>query len=428
MAAPDILLMDGGERFGWIILLILYLVFDVLLPLWKKRRQGRPQQPSAPERPAPRPTPPAPRRRQEAPQTPPPAPSHQRRQTARPPRQTPRTAPAPATPHGRLEELAAAAFAPLLRLQGIAPAADTAQLEERLRKAAAGPHFPLNLDHLTAQTCDLLLKAVPGLRAEIVVAARLNAGTQEIRSLHELVEASDRLAVGWLELAFQDAVGLALFGPVYARLRVARLAAAGQTHQLTLEAASSRALALAPPLRIVGPALVDTLTLLNHRSPAERLREELARADALDGPVQLVVTGFGRPVRFDVNPEPAVRVTREMLEGLLRHDFPQLGTELAALSRQAGTPDAALSAARKADAWPRTPVAVADDLVTLLTLAEIGLRHGLDQARTLLRQPAPRPTQGRRWEVGRQSPLEASHSAIAEAIVLGELLARPGRR
>jgi len=222
-------------------------------------------------------------------------------------------------------ELSRKAYEPLLAFPEIAPIAKLEELEAKIAAGATRPDYPTSFDLLHQEVVTTILHRVPGLRADAVAAADLQQGIEEIQSIQDLAKSSDRLAVGWLDTAFVDAVGLALLGSPYARLRFQRLGASGKTHILALQNTGSRAMSVIPPLRILGPAMVTAAEALNLRATGFDLRARLNELGALDGLVRLEIAGFGRAIHFDLDPTPAIEATERMLIGILKERFPAFG-------------------------------------------------------------------------------------------------------
>lgn len=429
----DLFLM-GTEKYGWLALGAFYLIFEILVPLLKKRMQAQKNRNApqpAPPQPLPRAAPPAASSSELQPQPRPvrPAPLPPRRRR-RQPQPTPQPAATPTAATPVILQLTSSAYQPFLDLPDIAPVAQVEGIHERIAAAASRSDYPASLDLLHHEIVTTLLHGVPGLRPDAVVAAGLEAGIGDIRSIEELVQASDRLAVGWLDTAFADAVGMALLGAPYAVLRIRRLARGGQTHTLTLQNTGSRALSVNAPLRIIGPAYLAAFQALNLRAGGVDLKSLLAEYGALDGPVRLELAGFGRPIHFDLDPGPAIEATERMLTGIMQAKMPALdGTTLAALSRTQDLSKMQEIAAREQDAWiSRGVLGPSTGLARLMTLLLLVPHESPARLRAMAsgqagggraRGPAARPD-----EVG----LTLTPTALVEAIVFGAILPRHGGR
>jgi hypothetical protein len=409
----DLLLMDGG-RYGWVILGVLYLLFDVVLPMLKKRQQRQRRGARSQVHSALQPVVSAPSQ--------PTFSAAVARGT-----ESPRV-PRPTRPSSTLTALVLEAYTPFFDQPGIAPIVTAQGLGRILSDGARRADFPASLDLVHQQLVSHLLHSAPGLRADIVLAAGLKQGIGEIQSIEELAKASDRLAVGWLDTVFADALGVTLFGPAYARLRVLRLHAQGRVHRLPLPIRGNRALALEPPLRIVGAALMDAVETLDMRDQSSELRALLQETEAGKGPLRLEITGGPRAIQFDVDAQPAITVTRNMMSSMLKTDLPALGDEaLTDLARSATTADLARDAGRARKqllAEGHLPVSGRARLMALLFLAD---QYGPAELRRLADASAQAAPLVHARDAAPERMESPRRAALIEAIVLGEILPRRGR-
>jgi hypothetical protein len=412
--------METG-KWGWLALGAFYLIFEILVPLLKKRaakqRQlGQSSQFGQPQV-VPQPTP-----ARSTPQLRVPA---QRRRPPIPRPSSPEaTRPTAASTGVQVATLTREAYHPFLSLPGVAPVVQLEGFDGKISAAASRPDYPVSLDLLHQGLVTTVLHRVPGLRADAVAASGLKHSVDEIRSIEELVQASDRLAVGWLDTAFVDAVGMAIFGSPYALLRFQRLATIGRTHTLTLQNTGSRAMSVVPPLRVLGPAMVGAAATLNLRANGFDLRARLDELGALDGQVRLKVSGFGRDINFDLDPRPAIDATTRMVTGILKERFQAFGDEsLFELSMSNGVGRAEKQAAMAANGLLENDRAVDSTGLSLLQTLLL-VAHRLPPAR--LRAIADGG--GGRIRGSVQEPeklgITASPAALVEAIIFGEILTR----
>jgi hypothetical protein len=412
--------METG-KWGWLALGAFYLIFEILVPLLKKRaaKQRRMSQPASLTQPQVAPQP------QTVHASPPPAtPPQYRRQPSVPQSASRPTVPRAVASAGPLIELTKAAFKPFLSLPGIAPVAQLEGLEGKIEAAATRPDYPASFDLLHQELTSTILHRVPGLRADAMVASGLKQSVDEIRSIEELVQASDRLAVGWLDTAFVDAVGLAIFGSPYALLRFNRLAAGGRTHILTLQNTGSRAMSVVPPLRVLGPAIVAAAEALNLRATGFDLRDSLRNLGALDGQIRLELSGFGRAIEFDLDPSPAIDATIRMITGILRERMPPFGNDsLIELARTISVGQAERLAAISAKGLVADGSAVENTgLSLLLTLLLLADQLPPRRLRAIAGGGSGRP---RSASTGPQRiGITPGPVALVEAIVFGEILTR----
>ena len=429
----ELLLMDSG-RYGWLALGAFYLIFEILIPILKKRAQAARQKQAMQPPLTPRPQAAAPVARRTAPG--PSARPAQRKPVAAAAR-TSRTrqthsdpVPIPAAPPSAILQLTNGAYEPFLKLPGIASVAQREGIPERIAAWTARPDFPGSFDLLHLDIMSTLLPAVPGLRPDAVASAGLEQGIGEIRSLEELAQASDRLAVGWLDTVFADAVGLTLVGAPYATRRIDRQMKEGRTHTLHLQNTGSRAMSVSAPLRILGPAYLAAVHALNLRADGVDLKRTLKDAGALDGQVRLELLGFGRPIHFDLDPAPAIEPTNRMFTGILQEKMPAFGgTTLAALSRTQDLSKMQEIAARERDKWIATGATdLGNGLARLMTLLLLAPQESNARLRLLAspdghieRARAAAPTSV-------ETTLKADPRSIVEAIVLGAILPRHGGR
>ncbi len=413
--------METG-KWGWIALGAFYLIFEILVPLLKKRaaKQRRMAQSGQVAQP-----PLEPRAAPARAARPPAVPAHHRRQKTAPISSSkPPARPPAVTSAAKIATLTKESFQPFLALPGVAPIAQLEGFDQKISAAASRPDYPGSLDLLHQELVTTVLHRVPGLRADAVAASSLKHSVDEIRSIEELVQASDRLAVGWLDTAFVDAVGLSLFGSPYARLRFQRLASGGRTHILTLQNTGSRAMSVVPPLRVLGPAMVAAADALNLRATGFDLRARLNEMGANEGQVRLELSGFGRAIHFDLDPRPAIDATTRMVTGILKEMFPAFDdNSLFELARSLDIGRAEAQAAKAAKGLLEDNRVVDGTgrplLMTLLLLA-----HQLPPAR--LRTIAEGGQDRFRAVAAEPEKLgiTASPAALVEAIIFGEILTR----
>jgi hypothetical protein len=409
-----ILPMGWDDSPTWIILAVLYVLFDVVLPMvkkWKARQARR--------APAPTPSPaPQPRVRtvQKRPVQPPPS----------TPRKPSRAVPLQITaPHRILQSV----YEPLAQLPQLRPFLTDRDGLKLFAQTSRSPNFPANLVAHHRTIAMRLLREVPGLRADLVTAAKMPTGFSQINSIEELVESSGRLAVGWLETVFADALGLALIGPQYARLRAAEILRAGLQQKLVLNVASANALVLDPPLNVIGPAWLKTMTLLGYRRDLDSLTQQLQVDEDDDPQILLQLDGLGRPVKFDLDAGPAIAITANMFASMLEYAFPQFEqSSFANLSKTGAMVNNNARAKMLAiDVISRHPMVPANDTARLQAAIDLLLDAGSRAAATVLADQAPSLRRRTRAEMDSDSLLAMNAQTIGEAIIMKELLARPAR-
>ena len=430
MMLDEMLQMGLGNK-GWIILVVLYLLFDIVLPLYKKwkQKQNQASRPEPTPAPVPRPTPPPAVRRPVRPPPRAPAPPPVK-VMHRPPvvRDTKRT-----LQSGGNSALFEDLLAPLKKLGPLEPVFEQTRMAQYLARVPSERDFPLNAGVAIMTVMRQALGTIPDMRAQAVRAAGLPGGVADIASIQELVESIDKLAVGWLDTLFADAMSLALLGPVHAKLRAAQLRREGRTNVLVFNVAGGRELRLEPPLCVLLPAFSAGLKNLGHGRAIGEFEDFANKMLGSSTMLRLRLEGLNRPMEFEVDPLSASQATTEMMTGLLNYSYPAMGGHSpSSLGKRKGlVHHAAAAIDLKKRLLAGADVRQADPSVLLLAFADIALEQGtseLAEIRSLGHRRFSRGTDSAPRDGALEGGLLALNgSAIVEGLILGELLRRPGR-
>ena len=420
---------------GWLIVAALFILFDIVVPMLKKRKKKRAMEQQLQQQPTHQPPaqyePPPAVPRAPAP-TPRPDPQRMPRPAATRPAAT-ATAPRKTAPDGPTDqELLGNMLQPLTDLQLVRTTLERNNVYGAFANAVAQAEYPLNLPDGFQLLSAALHNALPAFGGETHAAAQLPTQQSEINSVEELVQESQLLAPGWLEALVADAIGCALMGPGYAYLRVRRLAMLGQVDALALNVATGMGLRLDPPLVIVAPALIVALRELGHTRAVPAFREYAVKAVNKRSSMKLTLHGMGRPVEFEVPVSRAVQTTEEMMLGLVRSPYATLdGKTMGDFAADARVTDAWLRADDLVKAWKAGRDPEVGSLARLQGHALLAATFGPDKARKVLaaaRQGVSLFQRRKAERTAESDVLPMTHLAIVEGMVLGQLLQRHGRR
>lgn len=486
------ILVAGDDNFGWIVIGILFIIFDVVLPALKKRKQRAntplptldPTQ-SPPVEPPPSPPKPPPSVAQGLPGTAPtpvpvrPSPlqrsvpgsvsqspmgqrpltaadlslARQRRKQPAPfsmhrPMTTPTDSEAPFEDAPREDRFGQVKPAP----PRVSPAVE-AQLKRQthhfLSPLAGAPawmevlhspenqirfdaairsgDFPFGLPGAVGTLAASLVTAVPELREEIAKVIYGNLPTGGVKQLQELVSQPQFLAASWGESVFENVLGLTLMGPLYSKALVTLAQRAGADENVSVALSPSGTLSMRVPPQVAVAAASDLLLRLGYLQWADKA--EVLAAGRWPTPDHLVLrlSVFHRVVSLEAPLAPLIEATMAMYGNLLTTRLSSLQgrslLELATAAKVAIQIREGLELSRNLATTGLKVPSSFEELVAV-TNQTLDAGGGFSQLLAFL----PLRIAARTKESRGLTAFKPDASTLAEAVVLGEILRRPGAR
>lgn len=416
MIPEDALLhMSLWDNIEVIIVVILVILFDLILPIIKKRRAKQAAIPEYEPVEAEAYAAPAPARLE----------SFQAVPAVR--AAVPGPAPRRATALGQSDRLRAGFLRLLAPLQGnaeIDAAFSSSHFSGRLEAAMRAAPFPFWLVDGVTVALDQMSREVPALRDQLLEAAYGAMPAGELTRIDELTTHSEKLVAGWAELLLVDALGLTLLGPTWAWLRLTRLEQEGLVDSMDLTVSGSRELLLNPPASVMRPVFLGGLQQLGYVPHVDGFKKATGHIPDQSAQVVLRLRGLGPVVRLPIPAPPLRTYTSSALTAVLFADVDALKSRLVNLCRRKDLPGIYGKSLGLGKVVPVQGLPALLDAGHLLALAELGLSQGsqaVAQAfgvrRTAVRlAPESGGLRGRGFSV--------SGLAVAEGIVLGEVLKR----
>ena len=408
--------MSIWDNVGVIIVIILVVLFDVIVPILKKRRAKQipidyePREPEVFEPPVPV---------QDDP--------FQAVPAVRPKPRTRPSLPQAARPQrgNRLQTAFSGALAPLRGTAEVDAVLDSSHFAGQIEAVSKSATFPAWLVDGVTVAFAQLARQVPQFRDQMLDAAYETLPTGEISRVDELTTNSEKLAVGWAELLVVDALGLSLLGPTYAWARLQRLKEAGLIDVLDLNVAGGQDLLLNPPASVMRPVFLSGLQQLGYSRGASRVKE--ATADIQDHVAEVVLRlhGMGPAVQMPIPAPPLRSYTRSALTALVNTKTDALGNRrLVDICQRGGLPTQHRQGQALVGQLGESALPPTLELYHLHALAELALLRGPNAARAALLVRRTRPVAQKATQSIRSGDFEVSGQAIAEGLILGEVLRR----
>jgi hypothetical protein len=305
----------------------------------------------------------------------------------------------------------------------------TGPAAQKIVGAIRSGDFPVNLPEAVDTLGRALLQEIPELREQITHVILGSIGTKSIESIEDLTGNSAILSVGWSESVFLDALGLALLGPLHARARLAQALRRGTARApVRFQISSDSTLVIPQPLDVQLATLEAGLLRMSylgwsswHVRQASQVLEPVERI-----PFELVIARQVLP--FDVCKADLVSHSVARLEAILGCRLSSLqGISLLELAAYRGRTRNIIEGLELSKEPHRVAIGSKPDFAQFVAAC----RLALDSPAGTLAGVLPSLVQSHAAEVsacpialfGADMP-----TAIAEGIVLGELLRRPGTR
>jgi len=328
-----------------------------------------------------------------------------------------------------LRHMAVSLLDPLKQSDSWNNVARTGPAAQKFVSAIRSGDFPLNLPDAVDALGRALLQEIPELREQITHVILGSIRNKSIESIEDLTGSPAILSVGWSESVFLDALGLALLGPLHARARLAQALRRGKARApVRFQIASDSTLVIPQPLDVQLATLEAGLLRMSylgwsswHMRQASQVLEPVERI-----PFELVI---GRQVLpFDVCKADLFSHSVARLEAILGcRLFSLQGISLLELAAHQGRSKRVIEGLELSKEVHRVAIGSKPDFAQFVAAC----RLALDSPAGTLAGVLPSLVQTQAAET-RALPIALfgadMPTAIAEGIVLGELLRRPGTR